>query len=204
VALPAPTCGVKAQAALSAAALAGLAKIRRWLRRGGSAPYEALLSASYRASVFTVHCCPVLLLELYLYNSTFMSFSAYLLVESETFTVRSFHWAIKQHTDELGRPAARVEGGTIDITLDSQPNETLHFWAIDNTKRFDGVLNVLEEDSQAIRDQLKFFGAYCVGLNKQFQDANSTPGMTMHLTLSADKLEYGEVAIDNKWPNTAA
>jgi len=132
-----------------------------------------------------------------------MSFSAYLLVQNETFTVRSFHWAIKQHTDELGRPTARVEGGILDITLDSQPNEALHFWAIDDTKQFDGVLNVLEEDSRAIRDQLAFFGAHCVGLTKQFQDANSTRGMTMHLTLSANKLTHGEITIDNKWPTAA-
>lgn len=132
-----------------------------------------------------------------------MSFSAYLIVESETFTVRDFHWVIKQQTDELGRPGARVEGGTIDITLDSRPNETLHFWAIDDTKRFDGVLNVLEEDSQGIRDQLKFFGAHCIGLKKQFQDSHSARGMLMHLTLSADKLQYGEVTIDNNWPDTA-
>lgn len=133
-----------------------------------------------------------------------MSFSAYLVVENQTFAVRNFHWAIKQRTDELGRPAARVEGGTLEITIDSQPNETLHFWAIDDTKHFDGVLNVLEADSQAIRDQLKFFGAHCIGLTKQFQDINSAHGMLMHLTLSADKLHLGEIVIDNKWPDTAA
>jgi hypothetical protein len=133
-----------------------------------------------------------------------MSFSAYLVVENETFAVRSFHWAIKQQTDELGRPAARVEGGTIDITLDSQPNEKLHFWAISDTKHFDGVLNVLDDDTQAIRDQLTFFGAHCIGISKQFQYINSLRGMTMHLTLSADKLHYGEVEIDNKWPDMAS
>ena len=133
-----------------------------------------------------------------------MSFSANLVIENETFAVRSFHWAIKQQTDDLGRPAARVEGGTIDITLDSQPNEKLHYWAIDDTKRFDGVLNVLEEDSQAIRDQLTFVGAHCIGLSKQFQDTNSLQGMTMHLTLSAAELHYGEVLIDNKWPDLAS
>ena len=73
--------------------------------------------------------------------------------------------------------------------------------ALDDNKRFDGVLNVLEEDSRAIRDQIKFLGAYCIGLKKQFRDARSKQGMTMHLTLSADKLQYGEAELDNRWPD---
>lgn len=133
-----------------------------------------------------------------------MSFSASLLIEGETFTVRHFQWAISQQTDELGRPAARVQGGTIAITLDSQPSEVLEHWALDDTKRFDGVLHVLEADSYAIRDQLKFFGAHCVGLAKQFQDAGATQGMAMHLTLSADKLQFAEAELANNWPDAAS
>lgn len=132
-----------------------------------------------------------------------MSFRAQLVVQGEPFAVRHFSWAITQRTDVLGRPAAHVEGGTLEIALDSQPSETLEFWATSSTKRFDGVVKIFEPDSTAVRDEVRFFDAHCVGFHKQFQDANSIRGMTLVLSLSANKLQYAEMEIHNNWPDAA-
>ena len=132
-----------------------------------------------------------------------MSFKAVLLVQGESFAVRNFHWAVSQHTDALGRPEARVQGGTLEIELDAPPSEMLTHWATNDTKRHDGVVNVYEADSASVRDEVKFFDAYCVQFNKHFQDAHAAAGMTLRLTLSANKLQYAEVEVDNRWPDVA-
>lgn len=83
-----------------------------------------------------------------------MSFNAQLIVQDEVFSVRQFTWTVSQQPDVLGRPDARVQGGTVEIELDAQPDAALHFWATDDTKRFDGVVNVFEADRATVRDQL--------------------------------------------------
>ena len=132
-----------------------------------------------------------------------MSFHAQLSVQDEVFTVRQLSWTISQATDVLGRPDARVRGGTVEMELDAQPSELLHFWATDDMKRLDGAVVFFEADRAAIRDRLAFFDAHCVQFSKQFQDANSRRGMTMRLTLSANKLQFGEMEIHNNWPDLA-
>ena len=132
-----------------------------------------------------------------------MSFHAQLVIENESFTLRQFSWAISQQADTLGRPAARVQGGTLELELDAQPSEVLHFWATDDTKRYNGVVNVFEADSEMVRDQLAFFDAHCVRLSKHLQHGSTAGSMTMQLTLSANKLQFGETEIHNHWPDIA-
>ena len=132
-----------------------------------------------------------------------MSFHAQLVVQNEIFTIQQFSWAISQQADALGRPAARVQGGTLVLELEAQPSEVLHFWATDDTKRYNGVVNVFEADSEIVRDKLEFFDAHCVRLSKQLQPGSTTGSMVMQLTLSANKLQFGETEIHNHWPDVA-
>lgn len=129
-----------------------------------------------------------------------MSFKAQLLVEEQTYEVNRFSWSIGQNTDALGRPDARVQGGQLHVELDSQPDDLLHHWALDNTKKLEGKLLVFESDILSVRKTVEFRDAFCVGLHKSFDGSGSSRSMTMSLTLSADKLICGEVTIDNAWP----
>lgn len=129
-----------------------------------------------------------------------MSFTATLVVQGESFNVRRFSWGVSQNIDVLNRPDAQVQGGQLQIELDSQPSDLLHFWALDDTKRFAGQLQVLEANSRAVRKTIDFADAYCTGLSKNFDGSGNTQSMTMTLNLSANKLTSGEVTIDNKWP----
>jgi hypothetical protein len=63
-----------------------------------------------------------------------MSFEAVLIVQGEDFNVRRFSWGVRQNTDAVNRPDAHVQGGQLQIELDSQPSDLLHFWALDDTK----------------------------------------------------------------------
>jgi len=130
-----------------------------------------------------------------------MSFTATLVVQGEEFNVRRFNWEVSQRTDATNRPEALVQGGQLRIELDSVPSDLLHFWALDDTKQFDGQLQVLESDSRSVRKTIEFGAAYCVGLSKRFDGSGSTQSMIMTLSLSADKLVCGEMTVLNKWPS---
>ena len=130
-----------------------------------------------------------------------MSFSASLILDSKSYTVRRFSWGLQQNTDVVGRPDARVQGGRLQVELDSEPDEALHHWALDDTKKMSGELVVFAADNRFLRRKtIRFEDAYCVGLSKNFDGSASNQAMTMTLTLSANKLSSGEVTLDNKWP----
>ncbi|RZK11956.1 MAG: hypothetical protein EOO56_28545 [Hymenobacter sp.] len=132
-----------------------------------------------------------------------MSFSAKLIVDGGDmdYVVRRFSWGLRQQTDLVGRPDARVQGGQLQVEIDSVPDELLHHWALDDTKKLSGKLIVATaDDGSAARKTITFTDAYCVGLNKLFDGSASTQPMTMTLTLSADKLQSGGVLLDNMWP----
>lgn len=130
-----------------------------------------------------------------------MSFSAALIVNNKQYSIRRFSWGMQQNTDIVGRPDARVQGGQLQVELDSEPDEVLHHWALDDTKKMSGEIVVFAADNRlARRKTIRFEDAYCVGLGKQFDGSASEMGMTMTLTLSANRLSNGEVTLDNKWP----
>lgn len=130
-----------------------------------------------------------------------MSFSAELIVNNKQYSVRRFNWGLQQNTDMVGRPDARVQGGQLQVELDSEPDEALHHWALDDTKKLSGELVVYAADNRfSRRKTIVFEDAFCVGLSKNFDGSASEQGMTMALTLSANKLSCGGVALDNKWP----
>jgi len=130
-----------------------------------------------------------------------MSFSAALIVNNKQYSIRRFNWGVQQNTDIVGRPDARVQGGQLQVELDSEPDEVLHHWALDDTKKMSGEIVVFAADSRLSRRKtIRFEDAYCVGLGKHFDGSASEMGMTMTLTLSANRLSNGEVTLDNKWP----
>lgn len=132
-----------------------------------------------------------------------MSFSAKLFIDgSETdYVVRRFSWSLRQQTDVVGRPDARVQGGQLQVEVDSQPDELVHHWALDDTKKMSGRLVVAAADDASVaRKIITFTDAYCIGMSKQFDGSASVQSMTMTLTLSADKLKSGSIELDNKWP----
>jgi hypothetical protein len=131
-----------------------------------------------------------------------MSFSAKLFIDGGTgYTVRSFSWSLRQPTDLVGRPDARVQGGQLLVEVDSVPDEQVHHWALDDTKKMSGHIIVESDDNASTaRKTIKFSDAYCISLSKQFDGSASTQSMTMTLTLSANKIQSGSVVLDNQWP----
>ena len=96
-----------------------------------------------------------------------MSFSAELIVNNKHYSVRRFNWGLQQNTDLVGRPDARVQGGRLRVELDAEPDETLHHWALDDTKKMSGELAVYAADNRfSRRKTIAFEDAFCVGLTR--------------------------------------
>ncbi len=131
-----------------------------------------------------------------------MAFSAKLFIDDGgDYVVRSFSWSLRQHTDLLGRPDARVQGGQLLVEIDSVPDEAMHRWALEDKKQMSGRLVVASADDASVaRKTIIFTEAYCVGLRKLFDGSASAQSMTMALTLSANKIKSGDVELNNKWP----
>ncbi len=131
-----------------------------------------------------------------------MSFKATITVFGEIpFNVRRFKWEVSQNTDVINRPDAYVQGGQLEVELDSRPSDVVQVWALDDTKKLDVTLKVYKgDDSNSVRKLIEFKDAYCVGLNKEFDCTGNKTSMIMTLKLSADKLIYGEMIINNEWP----
>ncbi|MCC3158601.1 hypothetical protein LJ737_15230 [Hymenobacter sp. 15J16-1T3B] len=130
-----------------------------------------------------------------------MSFSAALIVNSKQYPIRRFVWGVQQNTDAVGRPDARVQGGHLQVELDSEPDDALHHWALDDAKTMNGEVVVFSADNAfSRRKTIQFEDAYCVGLSKRFDGSAADHAMTMTLTLSANRLSIGEVELDNEWP----
>ena len=130
-----------------------------------------------------------------------MSFSAKFIVDDKTYTVRRFSWSVQQNTDTVGRPEPRVQGGQFQVELDSEPDDMLHHWAKDNTKRISGELVVLSNNNADVRHKtVKFEGAYCVTMGKDFDGSFSTKSMLLSFTMSANQIGGGELKHDNTWP----
>lgn len=130
-----------------------------------------------------------------------MSFSAALTVNGKNYVVRRFRWGVRQNTDVMGRPDARIQAGQLQVELDSEPDDVLHHWALDDAKLMNGEITVFAaDDGDVRRKRIKFEDAYCIGLSKRFDGSGSNQGMTMTLTLSAHRLTIGDVSINNEWP----
>jgi hypothetical protein len=131
-----------------------------------------------------------------------MAFSAELIVNGKHYSIRHFKWKVQQNTDVVGRPDARVQAGQLQVELDSEPDDTLHYWALDDLKKLNGEVVVFAADNQGARYKtIRFEDAYCVGLGKRFDGSTSSNGMTMTLKLSANRLSCGEVEFNNRWPS---
>lgn len=130
-----------------------------------------------------------------------MSFSAKLFIDGGDYVVRRFTWSLRQQTDLMGRPDARVQGGQLSVEVDSVPDEVVHEWALSDAKQLSGKIVVAAADNaSAARKTIVFTEAYCIGLSKQFDGSASAQSMTMTLTLSANKIKSGDVELDNQWP----
>ena len=126
------------------------------------------------------------------------SFSAKFKANGKEYDVISCVYSLGQSTDEKGRPAGAVYGGTMSLQVVTDDDDTLAGWMIDAYKKISGsvVFNKIDEDSTL--KEVKFEDGYCVGYSESFS-ANSASPMVTSINISARKITIGGATHETKW-----
>ncbi len=125
-----------------------------------------------------------------------MSFKATLKVEGGEFDVLSCNFSFGQATDEKGKPASNVQGGSIFVQIVTSDDTSLLGWMIDPYKKTSGSIVFNKTDEDATLKEVKFEDAYCVGYSESF-NATSASSMTVSLNIAARKVDISGVAHEN-------
>ncbi len=132
-----------------------------------------------------------------------MSFNAKLSIEGGA-EIRLLHcsYSLNRDVDATGRPSSMVRGGTVQFTIESTHDVSLNEWMIDQFTTKKGSVIFLKRDSNTKMKELKFENAYIVALTESFDSIGDNP-MTIHFTITAEKITVGAATHTNPWPKEA-
>lgn len=108
----------------------------------------------------------------------------------------SCNFSFGQATDDKGRPASNVQGGSIFVQIVTSDDTSLLGWMIDPHKKTNGSIVFKKIDEDSTLKEVKFEDAYCVGYSESF-NSTSASAMTVSLNISARKIEISGVAHEN-------
>lgn len=124
------------------------------------------------------------------------SFNATLKVEGGEYDVLSCNFSFGQATDDKGRPASNVKGGSLFVQIVTSDDTALLGWMIDPHKKTSGSIVFKKVDEDSTLKEVKFEDAYCVGYSESF-NSTSASAMTVSLNISARKIDVSGVAHEN-------
>lgn len=128
-----------------------------------------------------------------------MSFTAILKIGQDHLNVLACDFAFSQSVDSYGKPAAKPQGGIINVVIESTMDTSLFEWMIANHQTRSGIIVFKRRDVNSRMKELEFKDAYCVQYREVFMSTGETP-MQIQLTLSAKELKMGTVTYQNPWP----
>lgn len=129
-----------------------------------------------------------------------MSFKAHLSIEGGT-EIRLLHcsYSLNRDVDATGRPSSMVRGGTVQFQIESTNDTQLNEWMIDQFTTKQGSVIFSKRDSNTKMKELKFENAYIVHIAESFDSIGENP-MTIHFTITAEKITVGSATHVNPWP----
>jgi hypothetical protein len=126
------------------------------------------------------------------------SFAATFKLDGNEYDVISSVYSFGQATDEKGRPASDVQGGSISVQIAVPEDSSLAGWMIDPYSKKSGSIIFKKIDQDSTMKEVKFEDGYCVGYSESFSANSSTP-MTASLNISARKITVGDASLEKKW-----
>lgn len=127
-----------------------------------------------------------------------MSFKAKLKVAGKEVNVLNCSYALKQETDQTGRPSSITRGGKITLTVESTGDTSFFEWMTNNFERKDGSIVFIKRDTDATLKELKFKEAYLVDYKESFNSNGENP-VIESFTLSAKEITLGTGTHVNEW-----
>jgi hypothetical protein len=129
-----------------------------------------------------------------------MSFKATAKIGSTEFDVISCHYALYREVDAKGRPAGIVQGGKIEITVESTDDTSVIESMVNNQhKPLDGSITFKKADEDAKMKELSFEKGYVIAFEETFDTVNSK-AMLSTFTISAKTIKIGGAEHINDWP----
>lgn len=129
-----------------------------------------------------------------------MSFQAHLSIEGGS-EIRLLHcsYSLNRDVDATGRPSSMVRGGTVQFTIESTHDTQLNEWMVDQFTTKQGKVTFFKRDSNTKMKELKFENAYIVHITESYDATGANP-MTIHFTITAEKITVGSATHTNPWP----
>ncbi|WP_452219804.1 type VI secretion system tube protein TssD [Lacinutrix salivirga] len=128
-----------------------------------------------------------------------MSFLAKLTIDDQEYNVLTFSFDVSQkiHSNSA-RPSSMPIINKLKVVIESHSNTGFFGWSISPYEQKDGEIIFYKRDAMASSRILKFYGAFCINYNDEF-DNNSDNPMVTSLILAPESVELD----DSKYTNPA-
>lgn len=128
------------------------------------------------------------------------SFRASLELGGKEFDVLYSEYSFSRDTDKKGKPSSNVYGGRITLEVESTEDSSVVESMLNSQfKSVDGKIIYKKTEEDAKMKEVEFKNAYLVHY-KETLDVNGEVPMTIKFTVSAEEINIGNAAIDNRWP----
>ena len=128
-----------------------------------------------------------------------MSFVAKADIDGEEMNVLHCGFRFFQGTDVTGKPTCIPQGGTVNLTVESNGSTSLFDWMVSPVQTKNGTITFFRRDNMSKLKTLKFFEGVCVEYYETFDHDGDKP-MQIQLVVSAHELQLNDSAFCNNWP----
>ncbi len=131
------------------------------------------------------------------------SFQSFLHVGGKKYEILYSDLFLGQSVDALGRPSSPTLGGifTIELNMPGSDDPTLIDWMVSPTKILSGKVVLKRLDTNATLKVIKFYNAYCVGMDISFDGTANASFFKVTVRISPEQIDIGGLFHDNKWPD---
>lgn len=133
-----------------------------------------------------------------------MAYKSILEVDGKKFRLESLEFGAFQHADATGRPSTEVFAGTINMSIEMQPDHTFMWdWAIRSSEQKDGSITIVDPKVKGGEfKKLEFTKAYCTAWTTSVVD-QGTDQMYEQITLMCHSLKFSGSEFLNPWETFA-
>jgi len=117
-------------------------------------------------------------------------------VDGKTHPLQSFSFSLRQLTDHTGQPASEVQGGEIQITMESTAENAILEWMVDSFMRKDGKITIMKSEEEGKLKEFNFTQAFVTDFSESFGESGN--GM-ISFALSAQEISMGNATHTNEW-----
>ncbi|RAJ31146.1 type VI secretion system tube protein TssD [Pedobacter cryoconitis] len=126
-----------------------------------------------------------------------MNVKAVLSVGMEEYELMELEFGVEQAVDHKLQPQHEVYGGVFQMELSQQVSAIMYKWMVNNWEQKDGQIDFRDEGGQNM-NTIYFKNAYCINYRQQVS-ATGTQSLTTWITITAGKILFNNIELDNNW-----